>query len=270
MDHGFLYGDGVFETLRSYNGHPFKLKEHLERLSRSCDFIQLTLPKSPKTIRTIIDKTLAYNKIKEGYLRITCTRGEGVIGIDPALCRKPTFMIMTFPYQPPPRALYLNGISLGIVKTVRTPPEAVPVEIKSCNFLNNILAKIEAIQLGVHEGILLNNKGEVTEGTVSNLFYVQNGTLYTPSVKSGILEGITRNSVIEIAISRRIRVIEKQVKPKDLLKAEECFITNTGYEIMPATTLNGKKIGNGKPGPTTIELMGLFKDTIKHAFQYPF
>ncbi|MHB8481979.1 MAG: aminotransferase class IV [Nitrospiria bacterium] len=263
MDHGFLYGDGVFETLRSYEGHPFKLDEHLKRLSDSCRCLSLTLPKSPQTIRAIVYKTLACNKLKEGTIRITCTRGEGAIGLDPAFCPKPTFVVMALPYIPPPSSFYLNGISIGIVKTVRTPPEVIPNRIKSSNFLNNILAKIEAKKSGAHEGILLNNKGFITEGTVSNLFYVQNGILVTPSAESGILEGITRNTVIDIAKSSGIRVTEKLIKPKDLLKSEECFITNTGYEIMPVTKIDRKKAGTGKPGRLTLQLMSLFKTEVQ-------
>lgn len=263
MDHGFLYGDGVFETIRSYHGRPFKLKDHLKRLVHSCRRIGLRFPQSPIKIQTIVEKTLARNKIKDGIIRIACSRGPGEIGLDPSLCPRSTFMIMAFPFNPPPESLYSKGLALKIVKTIRNHPGAIPNDIKSANFLNNILAKMEAKQSGADEGILLNDKGHIAEGTISNVFYIKHGVLVTPSLKSGILEGITRNIVIEIAKEIGVRVIEKLVKPKEFLMADECLITSTGYEIMPATKVNGKKIGNGKPGPLTKLLMNLFKEHVK-------
>jgi branched-chain amino acid aminotransferase len=267
LDHGFLYGDGVFETVRTYEGRPFKLAGHLERLVQSCRRIGLSMPKSAEKFPPMIDKILARNKIKEGMIRIAITRGPGPVGLDSALCPAPTLLVMAFPFTPPPEALYAKGIALKIVKTVRNIPEAIPSEIKSSNFLNNILAKMEAGQSGADEGIFLNHKGHVAEGTISNIFYVRRNTLTTPSLKAGILDGITRSAVIEIAKKNGIPVEEKLFRPKSLLSAEECFITSTGYEIMPATKINGIKIGTGLPGPLTTKLMALFRKEVKEALR---
>ncbi len=265
LDHGFLYGDGVFETVLSYEGKPFKLACHLERLVQSCRRIGLSIPKSAEKFPTIVDKILARNKIKEGMIRMAITRGPGPVGLDPGLCPVPTLLIMAFPFIPPPESLYAKGIALKVVKTVRNIAEAIPSEIKSSNFLNNILAKMEATQGGADEGIFLNQKGDVAEGTISNIFYVNRNRLTTPSLKAGILDGVTRNTVIEIAKKKGIPVEETLFRPKSLLAAEECFVTSTGYEIMPATKINGKKIGTGLPGPLTKKIMALFRKEVKEA-----
>jgi branched-chain amino acid aminotransferase len=265
LDHGFLYGDGVFETVRSYWGRPFKLAEHLERLVLSCRRIGLSIPKPIEKFPPMIDKILARNKIKEGMIRIAVTRGPGPVGLDPGLCPVPTLLVMAFPFTPPPESLYAKGIALEIVKTVRNIPEAIPSEIKSSNFLNNILAKMEAGQSGADEGIFLNHKGHVAEGTISNIFCVRRNVLTTPSLKAGILDGVTRSVVIEIAEKNGIPVEETLFRQKSLLAAEECFITSTGYEIMPATKIRGIKIGTGVPGALTEKLMALFRKEVKEA-----
>jgi branched-chain amino acid aminotransferase len=262
LDRGFLYGDGVFETLRSYEGRIFKMEEHLQRLFQSARLISLRIPKPAKEIETIIYKTLFKNRIENGLIRLTCSRGHGRIGLDPSFALRPTFIVMAFPFTPPPESVYKRGISIRIVKTTRNPSGAIPAEAKSSNFLNNILAKIEAKKEGADEAILLNDKGFLTEGTISNLFFVKKGILFTPSLNSGILEGVTRNTVIDLAKSNQIRIAEKRFKPAALQAADECFITNTGYEIMPATKLNGKNIGIGIPGPMTQKLINLFKVSV--------
>jgi branched-chain amino acid aminotransferase len=265
LDRGFLYGDGVFETLRSYHGHFFKLNEHLQRLFYSASRIGLVIPKTPKAVEAILYKILSKNKLKDGIARITCSRGQGVLGLDPSSSFRPTFIIMAFPFIPHPETLYKKGLSISIVKTVHNIKEAVPNDIKSSNFLNHILAKIEAKQSGADEGILLNRNGYLTEGTSTNLFFIQKGRLFTPSLYSGILDGITRKCAIELAKKNDIPVIEKTFKKRDLEKADECFVTNTGFEIIPATKLNGNPIGSGIPGPITLRLMGLFKNYVSQS-----
>lgn len=264
FDRGFLYGDGVFETLRSYQGRIFKLNEHLHRLFLSARMISLQMPKEAKEIETILYKTLSKNKIKDGLIRLACSRGPGDIGLDPSFASKPTFIVLAFPFTPPSESVYKKGVSIRIVKIRKNFSLAVPTLAKTSNFLNNILAKIEAKKEGADEAILLNDRGYLTEGSVSNLFFFKKGTLFTPSLNSGILKGVTRETVIDLAKSDLIRVSEKRMKPESLHAADECFITSTGYEIMPATQLNGRKIGNGNPGPMTRRLMALFKKTIFH------
>lgn len=265
LDRGFLYGDGVFETLRIYQGHIFKRSEHLQRLFNSANQIGLTIPKDPDNIGLTLNDAIRKNKIKNGILRITCTRGQGAIGLDPSLSTRPTFLIMAFPLTHRPRPTYEKGLSLVVVKTVRNISEAIPNNIKSSNFLNNILAKIEAKERGADEGLMLNHQGYLTEGTSSNLFYVQRGILCTPSRKSGILEGITRGCVIEISKTNGIKVKETLVKTASLERSDECFITSTGLEIAPATQVNGKLIGSGKPGPLTRRLMALLRNYIQQS-----
>jgi branched-chain amino acid aminotransferase len=262
LDRGFLYGDGVFETLRSYQGRIFKLEDHLQRLFQSARLISLRMPKEAKEIKAILYKTLSKNRIEDGMIRLTCSRGPGEIGLDPSFALRPTFIVMAFPFDPPSELVYKKGVSIRIVKTRKNFSQAVPTGAKSSNFLNNILAKIEAKKEGADEAILLNDRGYITEGSVSNLFFFKEGTLFTPSLNSGILEGVTRETVIDLAKSDQIRVSEKRIKPESLHAADECFITSTGYEIMPATQLNGKKVGNGTPGPMTQRLMALFKKTV--------
>ncbi len=264
LDRGFLYGDGVFETLRSYQGRVFKLEEHLQRLFQSARLISLRIPKPAKEIEAIIYKTLFKNRIEDGMIRLTCSRGPGQIGLDPSFALRPTFIVMAFPFIPPPESVYKKGVSIRIVSTRRNLSGAIPTEAKSSNFLNNILAKIEAKKEGADEAILLNDKGYLTEGTISNLFFLKKGNLFTPSLKSGILEGVTRNAVIDLAKSNQIRITEKLIKPAALHAADECFITSTGYEIMPATNLNGGEIGNGTPGPMTQKLITLFRESVSH------
>lgn len=267
LDRGFLYGDGIFETLRSYDGLIFRREEHLRRLFSSAEQISLSIPQSADKIESIVGKILERNKIRDGLVRVTCSRGIARFGIDPIRSNHPTLIVMAFPFAPYSESLYKKGLSLALVKTTRNHPGAIPSGVKSANFLNNILAKREATFVGADEGIMLNFRGYLTEGTVSNLFFVHQGTLLTPSLKSGILEGITRNCVIEIAKQNGIPVVQKLFRPIDLEEADECFLTSTGYEIIPATRLNGKRIGAGKPGTITRKLMTLFKSYLFQSLQ---
>lgn len=259
FDHGFLYGDGVYETLRAYRGRVFQLAEHLARLERSASRIQLHLPVSLERLTDLVRESLSRNQLQEAYLRITVSRGAGEIGLDPALCKSPTLVILAKPFQPYPESLYADGVSVIVAKTRRNLPEALPPQVKSLNFLNNILAKMEAKAAGAHEALMLNHQGELTEGTTSNLFVVQRGRVRTPAVECGILNGITRGLVLQLASELGIPSEETRLTVDDLLRADECFLTNTTQEVLPVTRVNGTMIGNGRPGEITRRLHASFR-----------
>jgi branched-chain amino acid aminotransferase len=252
-DHGFLYGDGIYETLRVYDGVVFKLSEHIDRLFSSASMIGLSVPKSPAAITGAVYKTLSANKHKDAVVRITVSRGAGPLGLDPGLCPKPTFVIMTHAFKPYPRRSYQKGLSIAIVNTKRNYGKALNPQIKSLNFLNNILAKIEAKEMDVQEAIMLNYRGYIAEGTVSNIFFVRDSTLCTPSLKVGILGGITRSIILALARKSKIRLKEGQFKPVDLYEAQEVFISNTTMEVMPVHEINNKIISD-TPGQITKKL----------------
>jgi branched-chain amino acid aminotransferase len=241
FDHGFLYGDGIYETLRVYDGVVFKFDEHLQRLYRSASLIRLNIAKNFSEIKIATYETLHVNKLSDAYVRITISRGVGQIGIDPDLCKEPTFVIIANEFKRYPKSFYEKGIKLIVANTKRNLKDALDPQIKSLNFLNNILAKIEAKQADAYEAIMLNESGYVTEGTISNIFFVLNGVLCTPSVESGILDGITRSLAIELAIKNGFEVKEGFFTPKDLYDASEVFITNTTLEIMPVSKINDIK-----------------------------
>lgn len=251
FDHGFLYGDGIYETMRAYGGTIFLLKKHLDRLKRSARAVSLKLPLPHDQIGEALIKTLKVNNLRDAYVRLHISRGPGEIGLDPALCSAPTMVITAKPLHDYPAQYYERGVRVAIVKTRRNHPLAVSPSIKSTNFLNNILAKIEAVKERAYEGIMLNWEGFVAEGTISNIFLVKKGVLLTPNVTTGILEGVTRDLVLRLAKRKKIIIREARITPKTLLAADECFITNTTMEVMPVTTINRKSIGNGSPGPLT-------------------
>src|SRR5579884_112772 len=262
FDHGFLYGDGLFETLRAYNGVIFRLSQHLERLARSAQRLELSLPASAQ-LESILYDTLNRNALRDALLRLTLTRGEGEIGLDPALCEKPTLVITARPFTGYPLDDYLIGISAALVRVRRNAPAALDPALKSTSFLNNILAKIEAKKAGAVEGIFLNSDGYLSEGTVSNLFWVRQGRLETPSLAVGLLEGITREVVIALAEKEGIPVKEGFYKPEVLIEADEAFLTNSGFELMPLTRIDGEAFGSGLPGPITGRLHHAFKEVIR-------
>jgi branched-chain amino acid aminotransferase len=262
FDHGYLYGDGIYETLRSYRGKIFLLPRHLSRLKRSADAISLSLPLPLEKIGDALKESLTVNKLGEAYLRIQISRGEGDIGLDPALCPAPAMIIVTKPFKDYPRSLYENGVSVAIVQTRRNHPLALDPAIKSTNFLNNILAKIESLRAGAYEGIMLNWKGQVAEGTISNIFIVKKGVLVTPSLETGILEGVTRDLALRLARAAGIEVKEALLRPRDLLRADECFLTNTTVEVMPVTTIDDASVGDGTPGSVTRTLMQAYKEEV--------
>jgi branched-chain amino acid aminotransferase len=262
FDHGYLYGDGIYETMRAYNGTLFLLDRHLERLNRSADAISLALPMPPEEIGKALKETLRVNKLTEAYVRLHISRGPGEIGLDPALCPKPTMVIMAKPFKENPAEHYERGVSVAVVQTRRNHPLALAPSIKGTNFLNNILAKIESIQAGAYEGVMLNWEGFIAEGTISNIFMVKSGTLVTPALSVGILEGVTRGLVLRLAQREHVPTQETAFTQKELMAADECFITNSSVEIMPVTIVDGKLIGNGKPGPVTAALARAYSNEV--------
>ncbi len=238
FDHGLLYGDGVFETLRSYNGIVFKLDAHLKRLKRSSSLIKLRVPYSLAKLKSIIYDTLKANDLSDAYIRVSFTRGEGPLGLDTSLCQKPNLIVITKQLTLYPDQLYKKGVKIIISETRRNLKEAINPEIKSLNFMNNILAKAEAIRRNAFEAIMLNHMDHVAEGTVSNIFMVKKGTLITPAVDSGILDGITRQTVLKISNSMEIKTIQKNIRLKELYNADEVFLTNTSLEVMPVRQLD--------------------------------
>lgn len=264
FDHGFLYGDGVYETIRSYGKRIFMRDHHLSRLQRSADAIGLTLPippsEWPRLLHEAMDRNQLGNEQTDAYLRITVSRGAGEIGLDPALCPRPTVVIMAKPLHPPAVELYRRGVSLVVAHTRRNLSSALSPQIKATNFLNNILAKREAIAAGVFDALLLNWEGHLTECTVSNIFFASQGRLHTPSVECGLLDGITRAILLQLAGELKIPVHEGRFIPDELLHADECFLSNTSMEVMPVVSVSGQSIGQGTPGPLTRQLHRHFVD----------
>jgi branched-chain amino acid aminotransferase len=262
FDHGFLYGDGVYETLRSYGDRLFMREQHLARLFRSAEAIGLAVPIPGKRWRDLLYESMSRNDVgnerQDAYVRITVSRGTGDIGLDPALCPVPTVVVMAKPLTAPAPELYEKGVDLIIATTRRNLPDALSPRIKATNFLNNILAKREAIAAGAFDSIFLNWTDHLTECTVSNLFFVTDGGLRTPSVDCGLLDGLTRMVAIQLARELGIQVEEGRFTPDQLYRATECFLTNTSMEIMPVTTVDRRVIGDGKPGPLTRKLREAF------------
>lgn len=260
FDRGFLYGDGVYETMRSYEGVIFMLKRHVERLGRSAGTIGLSLPLGAEGIKEALYETLGANSLSDAYLRLTVSRGEGPFGLDPTPCTSPTFVIIArgLPERMP--GLYEVGVKAIIPRTRRNPKEALDPGIKSLNFLNNILAKAEAVRLGAYEALMLNVSGSLTEGTASNLFFVKRGSLFTPSQKCGILEGITREVVISLAKGAGLGVMEGEFSKEELCGADEVFVTNSTMEVLPVSEVDGAGFG---VGPVTRLLMGEYRKAVR-------
>lgn len=258
FDHGLLYGDGVFEGIRTYDGLIFKLKEHIDRLYQSAHTIMLGIPMSKDELVEAIKRTLRENKLRDAYIRLLVTRGIGDLGLDPRKCPKATVVIITDKIKLYPRELYKKGMEIVTIPTQRTIHEAVNPQIKSLNYLNNILAKVEAINAGVEEAVMLNSEGYVAECTGDNIFIVKKGALLTPPIHVGVLRGITRGAVIDIARMKEIPVCEEILTRYDLFNADECFLTGTAAEIIPVVKIDGRTIANGKPGKMTLSLTGEF------------
>jgi branched-chain amino acid aminotransferase len=250
FDHGFLYGDGVYETLRAYDGVLFKINEHIERLFHSASLIKLKLPKTREEIGKAAYETLQANKLKEAYVRITVSRGAGPIGLDPRLCPKPTFVIIANPFKGYPPSYYKKGVKVAVVNTRRNFKGALDPQIKSLNFLNNVLAKTEAIARRAYEAVMLNYRGYVAEGTISNIFFVKDKVICTPSVEVGILDGITRRIIIDIAKEIGFKVKEGRFRPDEIYEADEVFISNTTMEVMPVKEFDDVKFNVSAGGIT--------------------
>lgn len=263
FDHGLLYGDGVFEGIRSYNGLIFRLKEHIDRLYRSAEAIQLKIPMTKDNMKKAIVKTLKANKLKGAYIRLVVTRGPGDLGLDPRKCKSSTIFIITDKIALYPEKFYRNGLEIVTAKTRRNLTTALNPKIKSLNYLNNILAKIDAIKAGTEEAIMLSYNDYVAECTGDNIFMVKDGNLLTPPTDVGVLEGITRDAVLEVARSVNVYCEEKMLKLEDLYNADEVFLTGTAAEIIPVTAIDKKQIGAGKPGPVTMRLLDEFKKMTK-------
>src|SRR3984957_18391547 len=255
FDHGLLYGDGVFEGIRAYNGRVFKLKEHIDRLYYSAKAILLDIPMTHARMMQATVDTIRANKLRDCYVRLIVTRGIGTLGLNPRSCKNPSVIIIAGKIQVYPQELYDRGMDIVTVPTVRNLHSAVNPPIKSFNYLNNILAKIEANNAGVEEAVMLNAEGYVAEGTADNIFIIKNGALFTPPLYAGALYSITRGTVMEIAELSGMKVIEKNLTRYDLFCADECFLTGTGAEIMPVIKIDGRSIGTGKPGPLTRKLV---------------
>lgn len=265
FDHGLLYGDGVFEGIRVYSGRVFLLKAHVERLYESAKAIRLTIPISPEEMTQAVKDTVAANNINDGYVRLIVTRGAGSLGLDIRRTSNPQTIIIADTITLYPREIYENGMNLITASTIRNHPGALSARIKSLNYLNNILAKIEGTDAGTVEALMLNHKGEVAECTGDNIFIIKNGVLKTPSADAGILEGITRNAVLDLARSAGIPTQETTLIRHDLYVADEMFLTGTAAEVVPVVSLDGRQIGDGKPGVMTRRLLGLFHEFTRRA-----
>ena len=262
-DHGVLYGDGVFEGIRAYGGKIFRLVAHIDRLFEGAKSLMLRIPISKKRLMEDIKKTVRVNKLKNAYIRLLVTRGIGKLGLDPFICKDPQVIIIADKIALYPKVFYEKGLCVITVPTRRNLVEAVNPRIKSMNYLNNILAKIEAINAGVPEAIMLNSYGYVAECTGDNIFIVKNGAIKTPPLFLGVLEGITRNEIIVLANGLGIDVKESVFSRHDIFNADECFLTGTAAEVIPVVEVDRRTIGNGNPGPITRRLIAAFHELIR-------
>jgi branched-chain amino acid aminotransferase len=265
FDHGLLYGDGVFEGIRAYHGRVFKLREHIDRLFCSAKAILLHIPMSHAHLMHAVVEACRKNKIHDGYIRLVVTRGIGTLGLSPSRCKNPSVIIIADKIQLYPPALYQKGMEIVTVPTMRNLHSALNPAIKSLNYLNNILAKIEANHAGCEEAVMLNAEGFVAECTGDNLFIVKKGALLTPPLSAGALYGITRGVVMELAEEEGLAVSEPNLTRYDLFNADECFLTGTGAEIVPVVKIDGRVIGTGKPGPITRKLEEEYRTLTKNS-----
>ncbi len=251
FDHGLLYGDGVFEGIRVYNGKLFELEAHLARLYGSAKTLRLEIPMDREELAKATEQTVEANKIVDGYIRLVITRGVGTLGLNPFLCKEGRIIIIASSIQLYPEELYETGMKVISAATLRNHPLSVPPQIKSLNYLNNIIAKIEAIDSGVPEAIMYNHQGYVAEATGDNVFVVRDGIIYTPPNQAGSLPGITQKVVVKLAKQEGLEVVEKNLTRVDLYISDELFLTGTAAEVIGVVQMDGRIIGDGKPGPTT-------------------
>ena len=260
FDHGLLYGDGVFEGIRFYNDRVFRFDEHVDRLWDSARAIALEIPMSKSELVAATLETIRQNDLHDGYIRLIVTRGPGSLGLSPDSCRRPSVIVIAATIALYPEDLYHQGLTMVTCSTRRTSPAALSPRVKSLNYLNNILAKLEAQNAGAGEGLMLNEQGYVAECTGDNLFIVKNGQMSTPHLNSGILEGVTRAVVFELAEKLEIRTMECELTKYDIYTADECLLTGTAAEVIPAVQLDRRLIGNGQPGPVTLKLIESFRE----------
>jgi len=258
FDHGFLYGDGVFEGIRAYNGKIFMIDEHIERIFASAQYIKLQIPMTREEMKEALYKTLEANALKDAYIRLVVSRGVGDLGLDPRKCPKPSVIIIATYWGAMYGDLYSKGIKVITASTRRIPPQCLDVKAKTLNYLNNILAKIETFDVQADEALILDVDGFVSEGTGDNIFVISGGKILTPSMDSSILSGITRNVVVEIAKKLNIEVVERRLTLLEVYNADECFMTGTAAEIVPIREVDGRKIKNC-PGEITMKLIDEFK-----------
>lgn len=269
FDHGLLYGDGVFEGIRFYNGRVFRLEEHITRLFESARAILLEIPWTHEEVCRFTCETVAANGLSDGYIRLVVTRGTGELGLNPFLCPKASMFIIASTIKLYPEEFYTNGLAVITCATRRPAPGALMPQVKSLNYLNNVMAKVEAIQANALEAIMLNEQGYVAECTGDNLFVIKNGTLHTPLISDGALNGITRAVILELAAQLGVPVAERSLTRYDIFVADECFLTGTAAEVIPVVSLDRRKIGTGQPGPLTRRFIEAFK-TLANTTGTPF
>lgn len=262
-DHGLLYGDGVFEGMRSYSGKVFRMKEHIDRLYESANAICLSIPLSKSDMEAAVYETLTKNGLIDAYIRLVITRGAGSLGLDPNQTSNPQVIIIADSIKLYPAEFYDKGLKIITASTIRNHPAALSPRVKSLNYLNNIMAKLEGLRAGCIEAVMLNHKGEVAECTGDNIFIVKHGVLMTPPKDAGILEGITRNAILELAKSLNITAFEQSMTRHDLYVADECFLTGSAAEVIPVVDIDGRTIRDGNVGPITERLIVAFKELVR-------
>jgi branched-chain amino acid aminotransferase len=260
FDHGLLYGDGIFEGIRFYNGRVFRLEAHLERLWDSARSICLEIPMSMGEMTEALLETIRQNDLRDGYIRLLVTRGVGNLGLNPAQCKRPSVIIITAQIALYPEAVYRSGLTVVTCATRRTNPGALNPAVKSLNYLNNVMARIEANLAGADEALMLNDQGNVAECTADNVFVIKRGQIFTPPITAGALRGITRSVVFEIAAELGLKISEADITRHDVFIADECFLTGTAAELIPVIKADGRVIGNGKPGTITTRMIGRFRE----------
>ena len=262
-DHGLLYGDGVFEGVRCYHGSIFECEAHLDRLWASARAIRLNIPITREQLRAAMQETIRANNFRDCYLRVVVTRGVGCLGLNPNKCPKPSVFVIAGLIELYPREVYEKGMPVITASVIRNHPNAVSPRVKSLNYLNNILAKIEAVDAGVPEAIMLNHEGNVAECSGDNIFIVSKGQVRTPTTSDGILEGVTRKVILDLCSRLSIPCVEKTLQRHDLYVADECFLTGSAAEVVPVTSIDRRVIGDGKPGPITRQLIEAFRRHVK-------
>jgi branched-chain amino acid aminotransferase len=264
-DHGLLYGDGVFEGIRVYNGRIFECSTHIDRLWASAKAIRLNIPISKEQMCTAIEETVRANNFRDCYVRAVVTRGPGDLGINPQKSPRPCVFIITDLISVYPKEAYEKGIAVITSSVIRNHPNALSARIKSLNYLNNILAKIEANDAGVAEAVMLNHEGYVSECTADNIFIVRGGEVQTPAMTEGLLEGVTRGVMLKLCRRMNVPCVEKRLERYDLYGADECFLTGTGAEVIPVTKIDGREVGTGQPGALTRRLIDAFRAYIRES-----